>query len=63
MVEKALAFVRVARGLISAGYNHGSSSQVAPKVMRKTNMPTTAPFKSFLSANVTCVRDWVADQR
>lgn len=30
-VEVALALARVLIGLISAGYNHGSGSQVAPK--------------------------------
>lgn len=29
-VETALALARVLMGLISAGYNHGSGSQVAP---------------------------------
>lgn len=34
MVETALATVRVFNGLISAGYNQGSSSQVKPKKVR-----------------------------
>jgi hypothetical protein len=43
-VETALALVRVRRGLISAGYNQGSSSQVDPKKKRKRKRPKTAPF-------------------
>jgi len=44
MVEIALASVRTAMELSSAGYNQGKGSQVAPKNEMKRKRPTAAPL-------------------
>src|SRR5262249_45212101 len=44
MVDTALAFCLVLVGLISAGYSHGSGSQVAPKNAIYRNNPAAAPL-------------------
>ena len=40
---QAFPFARTSRGKISAGYNHGTVSQVAPKVAVKRKIIATAP--------------------
>lgn len=47
-VENALALARVLTGEISAGYNQGKGSHVAPKAAMYKKRPTTAPL-AFLA--------------
>jgi peptidoglycan/LPS O-acetylase OafA/YrhL len=51
-VEIAFALALVLRGLISAGYNQGSGSHVAPKKAIYVKRPTAAPFAGAVLAGL-----------
>lgn len=56
----ALPLARTSNGKISAGYNHGTVSQVAPKVAVKRKIIATAPELYALAAEDPRGWDWPA---